>query len=188
MIAALRERAEAGPPGPVHIEDLDGFLDHWLEELRARGAVGAEATRPAGADDATLRVAEARLGVQLPPDYARFLRAANGWPGSSEETPGLRPIEGVDWFRASHQDWIDIYLRSADPGEEWDAEWNRELSGALLISDEGDGVVFLLNPCVADPEGNWEPWIFGNWVPGEDRFRSFAELLSYMRDDEDDEA
>jgi cell wall assembly regulator SMI1 len=186
VIAALGERIESGTPTLLVIEDLDAFLDEWFEELRARGVVPSDAVQPAGATDERIAATEARLGVRLPPDYADFLRATDGWPSLSDQTPGLRSVDRIDWFRAAHQDWIDVYTEEGE--EEGDIEWNRELGGALQISDEGDSVVFLLNPQVTDSDGNWEPWIFGNWIPGADRFRSFGELLSYMRGDEDDEA
>ena len=51
------------------------------------------------------------------------------------------------------------------------------LESALEISDIGDSAIFLLNPKVLTPDGEWEAWFFGNWLPGANRYRSFAELM-----------
>ena len=51
------------------------------------------------------------------------------------------------------------------------------LESALEVSDIGDSAIFLLNPKVVTPDGEWEAWFFGNWLPGASRYRSFAELM-----------
>ena len=51
------------------------------------------------------------------------------------------------------------------------------LESALEVSDIGDSAIFLLNPKVVTPDGEWEAWFFGNWLPGANRYRSFAELM-----------
>ena len=47
----------------------------------------------------------------------------------------------------------------------------------LEISDESDSAIYLLNPEVVTAEGEWEAWLFANWLPGASRYRSFAELM-----------
>jgi SMI1 / KNR4 family (SUKH-1) len=51
------------------------------------------------------------------------------------------------------------------------------LETTLEISEIGDSAIYLLNPSVITPEGEWEAWFFGNWLPGADRYRSFQELM-----------
>ena len=37
--------------------------------------------------------------------------------------------------------------------------------------------MYLLNPMVVTPEGEWEAWMFAHWLPGARRYRSFWELM-----------
>jgi hypothetical protein len=51
------------------------------------------------------------------------------------------------------------------------------LQTALEISPKGDSAIYLLNPQVITPEGEWEAWFFGDWLPGADRYQSFLEMM-----------
>ena len=51
------------------------------------------------------------------------------------------------------------------------------LESAVEVSDIGDSAIFLLNPQVVTPDGEWEAWFFANWLPGASRYRSFGELM-----------
>jgi SMI1 / KNR4 family (SUKH-1) len=51
------------------------------------------------------------------------------------------------------------------------------LQTALEISSKGDSAIYLLNPQVIAPDGEWEAWFFGDWLPGADRYRSFREMM-----------
>lgn len=42
------------------------------------------------------------------------------------------------------------------------------------------GQVWLLNPHVVGPDGEWEAWDFASWHPGEVRYRSFWDLMEYQ--------
>lgn len=46
-----------------------------------------------------------------------------------------------------------------------------------MISAVGDSAVYLLNPEVRTPSGEWEAWFFANWNPGACRYRSFWEMM-----------
>jgi hypothetical protein len=51
---------------------------------------------------------------------------------------------------------------STDPHQ---AEYNLRveyLESALEISDEGDSAIYVLNPKVVTPAGEWEAWLFAN--------------------------
>jgi hypothetical protein len=54
---------------------------------------------------------------------------------------------------------------------------------ALEISDVGDTAIYLLNPQVVAPDGEWEAWFLASWLPGANRYRSFWELMQaeYLR-------
>lgn len=51
------------------------------------------------------------------------------------------------------------------------------LQSMLEISEEGDSAIYLLNPNVVTPGGEWEAWFFANWLPGANRYRSFWEMM-----------
>jgi len=98
----------------------------------------------------------------------------------------------VAWFREGYQRWIDTWLNGAGGtwpsvsdddyfvyGPEQDCckfriEYWRE---SLAISGWGDSAIYLLNPNVVTPEGEWEAWFFANWNPGAVRYRSFWDLM-----------
>lgn len=64
-------------------------------------------------------------------------------------------------------------------GEEQDCRNLRveHLQTAIEISQKDDSSIYLLNPQVVTPEGEWEAWFFGDWLPGADRYRSFQEMM-----------
>jgi hypothetical protein len=52
------------------------------------------------------------------------------------------------------------------------------LRTAIEISDVGFDSIYLLNPRVITPEGEWEAWFFADYLPGADRYRSFREMMA----------
>jgi len=154
------------------------------QNAKASGWLGYPGSSP----DA-LNQAEARLGMDLPPSYRQFLATTNGWHTGNRAIPELWPVEQIEWFRVNNQDWIDAYM-DTDAGPISDSNYfvygkdqdpvlfRREyLESALQISTEGDEAVYLLNPKVTTPDGEWEAWFFANWLPGARRYRSFWELM-----------
>src|SRR5690242_4018169 len=98
----------------------------------------------------------------------------------------------IAWFRVRNQQWIDAYVEpAADAGppiseaehlvygdDQNTVRFRVEyLQDCLEVSAEGDSAILLLNPRVVTPEGEWEAWFFGNWLPGARRYRSFRELM-----------
>jgi hypothetical protein len=139
-----------------------------------------------GATDDQIKAAEARLGVDLPPSYRAFLKVTNGWRFTGGFAKRLLPVEEIDWLRVQYQEWIKVWMQP------WDAiEWPgattmplepgepdyRHLTDTLAISEAGDGAIFLLNPKVMTPTGEWEAWFFADWVPGADSYASFWDML-----------
>jgi len=51
------------------------------------------------------------------------------------------------------------------------------LYSCLQISDDTDGYVYLLNPKIFTPDGDWEAWSFGSKIPGAFRYRSFWDMM-----------
>ncbi|MFE9558817.1 hypothetical protein ACFYMW_37330 [Streptomyces sp. NPDC006692] len=47
--------------------------------------------------------------------------------------------------------------------------------------------VYLLNPCVLTPDGEWEAWYLAHWLPGAVRYPSFWHLMNSEYKDFHDE-
>jgi hypothetical protein len=155
-----------------------------------------------GATEEQISRAEYRLGTTLPPSYREFLKVTNGWRQTTPFIYKLWSIEEIEWFAVRRPDWIDSFVAgcistyknnattfSSIPaipdaeyfvyGDEQDCSKLRleYLQTALEISDMGDSAIYLLNPQIITPDGEWEAWFFGNWLPGADRYRSFWEMM-----------
>jgi len=139
-----------------------------------------------GATDDQIRAAEARLGVSLPPSYCAFLKVTNGWRFTGGFARQLLPVEEIDWLRVQYREWIKVWTQPWDvtgwpgalaaPLEPGEPDY-RHLPDTLAISEAGDGAIFLLNPKVVTPAGEWEAWFFADWVPGADDYVSFWDML-----------
>lgn len=161
-----------------------------------------------GATEEQLAALETRLGVALPPSYRAFLAYTNGWRETGHFIPAIWSTEQVEWFAVRNQDAIDSWLEGErydgrEPDPVPDAEYldysgdngvvrgystgamrSEYLPSMLEVSDhEVSGTaVYLLNPQIVTPEGEWEGWFFAHWIPGAERYRSFWELLLAERD------
>jgi hypothetical protein len=182
------------------------FLAQWSQELLAsrtvRERLSAEVIAASwlgypGATEAQLAQAEARLGILFPPSYREFLKVTNGWREAGYFIHKLWSTEEIEWHAVRHQDLIDAWLEGSGgphpvPDEEYfvygegQTDFREEyLQTALEISEDdprGDGV-YLLNPQIVTPEGEWEAWFFAAWNEGATRYRSFWEMLHAERED-----
>ena len=153
-----------------------------------------------GASEAEIVDAESRLGITLPPSYRRFVGESNGWRNCGPFIYDLWSCAHIRWFSERNQEWIDAYVQpeyppgtekppAAEPltdeeylvyGDQQDScRFRTEyLQTALEISDVGDSAILLLNPKTIDSNGEWEAWLFANWMPGAHRYRSFQELMA----------
>jgi hypothetical protein len=179
IIPALRERRPHA--------DLFGDDYHWAV-IRNGGHFFAPA------DEATIDTAERRLGTALTTSYKDFLRVSNGWLTISSR---ITPVEHAAWLRDKGPDWIDNYGRGDEKNPEralrWHAIYGKEqdppryygsyLKECLQLSDPLAEIncVFLLNPAVVFETGEWESWFLASWLPGAHRFKSFCELMDWMR-------
>jgi hypothetical protein len=165
--------------------------DDFLSDQVPRDVIRSGWLGYPGATEAQLVATEHRLGVQLPPSYRTFLQTTNGWRQLTSYIYQIWPTEGVDWFAVKNQSLINIWINSyahALPisdqdyfvyGEEQYAPRFRPryLQSALEISECDDGTVYLLNPQVVTPAGEWEAWLLAPWLPGAHRYPSFWELM-----------
>ena len=185
--------------------DWRPFLEIWSQELIEAGAfpaLPAEVVESGwlgfpGATEEQLTLLETRLGgVTLPPSYRDFLEVSNGWRQTGTSIWRMWSTKEIDWFRVRNRDWIDAYLSpfifselneelvlTDDEylvyGEAQDPVRYRieYLESALEISETGDSAIYLLNPETVTADGEWEAWLFANWLPGAQRHPSFAELM-----------
>jgi hypothetical protein len=166
--------------------DSPDVREQLNKEVIASGWIGYP-----GATTEQIRAAERRLGTRLPSTYTSFLEVSNGWPIIPPFIGRMWSTEELAWFPERHQDWIDIYnqeqLIIPDSvyfvyGEGQDSVTFRGeyLQACLEISEAYDGAIMLLNPVVVDARGEWEAWLFGDWLPGADRYRSFAEMMLHL--------
>ncbi len=175
---------------------LERFSQILLDDemIRARQSQETLNSRWLGFPGASLediKIAEKRLGVELPPSYRQFLQTSNGWMNSGGSIYRIWSTNEIAWFRERNQQWIGAYSAPAYNlpaisdrdyyvyGKDQDPVTLRVeyLQTALEISDVGDAAVYLLNPQVVTKEGEWEAWFFANWLPGAARYRSFQELM-----------
>jgi hypothetical protein len=167
------------------LQDSDVAAD-LPKDVRTSGWLGY-----AGATEEQIVGLEAHLGVRLPPSYRAFLSVTNGWRNTTPFIDKLWSTDEIEWFAVRNQDWIDAYVEpAADLPPITDAEYldyseqqssvhfrTEYLQSALEISDTGDSAIYLLNPEIVTPEGEWEAWFFATWSPGATRYRSFLEMM-----------
>lgn len=155
-----------------------------------------------GASVAEIAAAEKRLDRTLPDSYKAFLRVSNGWRQLFMDADDCRmfAVHEVELFRYTHPDAVDGWLRAIPTGYdsfrtpddkyfvygvEQDSLTLRDeyVATAYAISELIDAAIYLLNPMVITPDGEWEAWYFGYKLPGAYRYRSFQEIMEaeYLR-------
>lgn len=171
----------------------EGIRAELPPEVIASGWLGSP-----GATEAQIARLEERLGTSLPPSYRQFLQFSNGWRDTGHFIPAIWSTEEVEWFAVRNQGTIDAWLDGEGTGEREqnlvpDAEYLNYgedganegsfpaayLQTALEISDRerAGTAVYLLNPQIVTPDGEWEAWFFAHWIPGARRYRSFWDLM-----------
>ncbi len=177
--------------------DWHAFLTEWSKELIATEDIAADLPPEVkasgwlgfpGASEEEIARAETRLGQKLPPSYRAFLKASNGWRNPGLFVDMLWPVEKIDWFRVYNEEWINIWVlegaadAAANPRRAPDPDTDTHyLPETLQISEVGDSAVFLLNPLIVGPDGEWQAWFFSNWNPGANRHPSFREMMEAER-------
>jgi len=178
--------------------DWQGLLQQWNAELLSDSQIVAQLPAEViesgwlgypGATEEQIAVAEARLGATLPESFHEFLKLTNGWRMTGYFIDRIWSTEELQWFYVRNRQWADTYLQGGfEPvpdekyfvyGKEQDGMLTMRveyLKTALEISDVGDACIYLLNPRIRTPDGEWEAWFFSTWG-GANRYRSFWELM-----------
>ncbi|MFC4465346.1 SMI1/KNR4 family protein [Streptomyces xiangluensis] len=196
-------RGHGGGPAYAWRDLLQRWSDEWLdpvlhEQERAEPFPDeVHRARWLGSGGATTEEVDAledRLGATLPTSYQQFLLTSNGWLNTTHDIDRILPVREVGWARDLDPDlvtgWTDghgdagfrvddeeyfVYGEAQDP-----VSFRPEyLPHTLKISHTPEATdVYLLNPCVVTPEGEWEAWYLAHWLPGAVRYRSFWELMN----------
>ncbi|MEU9213970.1 SMI1/KNR4 family protein [Streptomyces sp. NPDC048415] len=177
----------------------DEWLDPVLHEQERAEPFPPEVRRArwlgsGGATGEEVDVLEDRLGATLPTSYRQFLLTSNGWLNTTHDIDRILQVHEVGWARDLDPElvtgWTDGYgdagYRTSDDeyfvyGEAQDPVSIRPeyLPHTLKISHTPEATdVYLLNPCVVTPDGEWEAWYLAHWLPGAVRYRSFWDLMN----------
>jgi hypothetical protein len=165
--------------------------DDWKKDLTQE----ALSTRWCGlppASESEILEAESRLEVTLPPSYRSFLSISNGWRPLSHFIERLLPVQQINLFRLANPEaakMIPEYYQNDDFSDEdyLDYETPRHMV-ALRTHYYPDSILvgrswgceddmILLNPSIVFANGEWEAIFFANWLPGNQRYRSFRDLV-----------
>ncbi|MEW5871229.1 MAG: SMI1/KNR4 family protein [Chloroflexota bacterium] len=168
-----------------------GLANAFPQDAQASGWIGY-----AGATNAEIQAAEARLQTKLPLSYREFLQTSNGWRMTGPFTGRVWSVQEIEWLKVRRSNLVEDYLLGASLfgppqpvpdqeyfiyGESQDSITARleYLPACLEISDldPGDGSLYLLNPRIITPDGEWEAWYLAPWLPGATRYPSFWELM-----------
>ncbi|MEV6744517.1 SMI1/KNR4 family protein [Streptomyces sp. NPDC051080] len=181
-------------------ELLQRWSDEWLDPVlheQERSEPFPDAVRAArwlgsaGATPQELAALEARLGTVLPPSYREFLRTSDGWLDTTSGIRRLLPVREIGWVRDLDPELIEGWTGGGEPDDVPDEQYfvhgdeqepwtirTEYLNDLLKISHTPGALdVYLLNPRVVTPDGEWEAWYFAHWLPGAVRHRSFRDLM-----------
>jgi len=172
---------------PILLQSKE-LRDHLKPEALANGWCGSQP-----ASESEIQEAELRLGVSLPPSYRAFLSISNGWRPFSSFIEQLLPVQGIEQFRVADPEDLGLIQKYYKEDEVSDSEYldyetpkhnvalrHRYYPECIVIGkawDGGAGELVLLNPHITFPNGEWETIFFGNWLPGNWRYRSFREFV-----------
>jgi hypothetical protein len=158
----------------------------------APGAITAAWCGSERASESEITVTEKRLGVKLPPTYRSFLAISNGWRPFNSLLEQLLPVQAIERLQVADPQklamLLDCYKEDDIADEHYldyvtprniEALRIRYYPESILVG-KGWGVeseMLLLNPQVQFPDGEWEAIFFANWIPGNQRYRSFYEFM-----------
>lgn len=194
-----------GDAGEANLFDWNLFLRQYSQDLLERLEDSEFASLPSEvietrclgyprAAEAEIVNAQTRLETIFPPSYRNFLAVSDGWLKLDDYCGRLWSAQEIEWLAGRNQELIDAWTTGVAIGgtpfpvsdevyfvygDEQDPASLRDeyLQTALQIGGDSDQGLLLLNPQVTFEDGEWEAWLFANWLPGAERYRSFRELM-----------
>ena len=163
-----------------------------LKEMMTKEALASHWCGLPPATEGEIAGAEKHLGVILPPSYRSFLAISNGWRPFSHFVERLLSVAEVEPYRTVDSEGLEMirqyyqndelpdkdYLDYSTP-EHMVALRTRYYPDCLLVGKSWgvESDMILLNPHITFPDGEWEAIFFANWLPGNQRYRSFYDLV-----------
>lgn len=183
-------------------ELLQRWSDEWLDPVlheQGRAEPFSEDVRRArwlgraGAGVEEVSALEDRLGAVLPASYRQFLLTSDGWLNTTSDIERVLSTHEVGWTRDLDSGLVAIWSEAdGDDARITDEEYfvygeaqapfllrAEYVQHTLKISHTPEATeVYLLNPCVVTPDGEWEAWFVAHWLPGAVRYQSFWDLMN----------
>ncbi|MBZ0319596.1 MAG: SMI1/KNR4 family protein [Anaerolineae bacterium] len=133
------------------------------------------------ATEGEIEATERHLGVWFPPSYRTFLQVSNGFRHVGNFHLRLWSADKIGWHYHRHPDLVDAWNEAAGVAETDEAGEDiilpHHFRATLEISDIGDEEVYLLNPEIQTPNGEWQAWFFASWLPGATQYPSFEAMM-----------
>jgi hypothetical protein len=115
-------------------------------------------------------------------EIERFAARHPRWIQAFNERMEINDVNLDDDLQELDDQWEPITISDAEYlvyGDDQDPRKIRPeyLRTAIEISDVGVDSIYLLNPQVTTPDGEWEAWFFADYLPGADRYPSFQAMM-----------
>lgn len=115
-------------------------------------------------------------------DIDRFSNRHASWIREFSERQDISTANLDDDFSDIDDQWEPIEISNEeyliyDDSQDPSKIKTKHLNTAIEISDVGIDSIYLLNPQVVTPEGEWEAWFFADYLPGADRYPSFRAMM-----------
>lgn len=123
------------------------------------------------ASDEDIAQCQQRLGVTLPPSLVAFLQVSNGWRTTGPFVSQIWSTSEIRWLKEVDPELISLWQGSAG-----DEPLEPDIEHCLALSPYDDGMC-LLNSNRRQKDDEWEAWFFAHWVPGPEKYRTFAGLF-----------
>ncbi|MDE2421720.1 MAG: SMI1/KNR4 family protein [Gammaproteobacteria bacterium] len=147
---------------------------------------------PASADE--IAALQKRIGIPLPPSLIAFLSITNGVMSIVDYSGidvDLYPTAQIGWLNEQDPNLVNDWTGAMkDVSEVSNSEYfqygptqdpvkirDEYLKHIIALGPVVDSGVFLINPQIIFPNGEWEAWDFSVKYPGAKRYKSLNELL-----------
>lgn len=146
------------------------------------------------ATSAAISALEERLQLELPRSYKNFLSVSNGFQLVQPTIGGLYCVDAIErltvldsqlieGFGQGYQVFGEVATVSDSDYLQYDelqdtASFRLEsLPSTIVVGGASAQGYYLLNPDIIFENGEWEAWVFANWLPGARRSPSFLDMM-----------